>query len=347
MSTLEVKVKPPGGGAFDQWNEKPSLIHSDDSAENGDHFVVETDENRRSVIRFGNGKNGMELPEGAVVQCRYQYGQPLEGNVGADMIFNFDDATVTTMAGAGLPLQLRSCWNPFDVTNARDREPVSEIIRRVPEAYRYRQLRAVTLADYVSRAEEIQGVSRATARYLWTGSWRTVRLTIDPAGTSDLSYELRQTVESYLNAVRLIGEDIEVRPPLFVPLEIKVKLCAAPDYWPEDVRFILEQEFSSGWTPDGRKGFFHPDLWTFGQPLYASQIIGQAMKVKGVEHIVAQRKKKGSADVISVSIKRWNSPASPTDSFTQINYNEIVQVKNDPDDMNKGFITFEVKGGRQ
>ncbi len=345
VSTLKVQIDT--GSGKDSWDEVPSLIHSDDSAENGDHFAVETDENRRSLIRFGNGKNGMELPDGAEVTCTYQYGDPLAGNVGADTVVNFDDTTVIADPAAP-PIILRACWNPFDVTNGRDREPVAEIIRRVPEAYRQRQLRAVTLADYVARAEQIPGVSRAAARYAWTGSWRTVRVTIDPAGTSVLSYKLRNQVESYLDAVRLIGEDLEIRPPIFVPLEVKVKLCAVPDVWPEDIKFILEQEFSDGWTPDGRMGFFHPDLWTFGQPLYASQIIGRAMKIKGVEHVVAQRKYPAFvAPTISVSIKRWDSPFAPVESLTQVNYNEIIQVQNDPDHMERGSITFEVKGGRQ
>jgi hypothetical protein len=154
-------------------------------------------------------------------------------------------------------------------------------------------------------------------------------------------------VESYLNAVRLIGEDIEVRPPHFVPLEIKVKLCVKPDVWPEDIQFVLEQEFSDGWTPDGRMGFFHPDLWTFGQPLYASQIIGRVLAVKGVEHVVAQRQDASSDPPISVSIKRWSSPAAAVESLTQIDINEIILVQNDPDHMELGTITFELKGGRQ
>jgi len=336
ISTIKLDVKTSSGGTPDSWDEVPSLIHSDDSAEGGDHFVVETDENRASVIRFGNGKNGMELPDNAIVTCVYQYGEPLEGNVGADMIVHFDAATVS-----GDPsLIVRGCWNPFDVTTARSREPAAEIIRRVPEAYRQHQLRAVTLADYVARAEKIKGVSRAAAHYAWTGSWRTVQITIDPVGTSELSYKLRKHVEASLNAVRLIGEDLEVRPPMFVPLEIKVKLCAAPDVWPEDIKFVLEQEFSDGWTPDGRMGFFHPDLWTFGQPLYASQIIGRALQVKGVEHAVPQPS-------ISVLITRWNSPVAPVESFTQLRHNEIIMVQNDPDHMERGIITFDVKGGRQ
>jgi predicted phage baseplate assembly protein len=346
VSTLEVTVETSGGGG-DVWDEVPNFIHSDDSSENGDHFVVETDENRRSIIRFGNGRNGRELPDGAKVTCTYQYGMPLEGNVGADKIVNFNAATVA--GDPALPvILLRSCRNPFDVTNGIDREPIAEIIRRVPEAYRYRQLRAVTLADYVARAEEIAGVSRAAARYGWTGSWRTVRVTIDPVGTTELSYKLRKTVASYLNAVRLIGEDLEIRPPVLVPLEINVMLCANSDVWPEDIRFVLEEEFSAGWTPDGRKGFFHPDEWTFGQALYASQIIGRAIKVKGVEHAVGQKTSVGGVEkTISVSIKRWNAPFAATDSLTQLNFNEIILVMSDPDHMEHGFIRFDVKGGRQ
>ena len=345
VSTLETKIKTASGE--DPWNEVPSLIHSDDSAEGGDHFVVETDENRRSLIRFGNGKNGMKLPVGAEVTCTYQFGTPLDGNVGADMIASFDASTVTFDPTVP-PLSLRTCWNPFDVTNGRDRESAAEIIRRVPEAYRQRQLRAVTLADYVARAEGVEGVSRAAAKYAWTGSWRTVRVTIDPKSTTELSYTLRKKVEANLNAVRLIGEDIEVRPPIFVPLEIRVKLCATPDVWPEDIKFILEQEFSDGWTPDGRMGFFHPDLWTFGQKLYASQIIGRTLQVGGVEHAVAQKKNALSTEPpVSVLIKRWNSPSTPVESLTQVNYNEIIIVENNPDHMERGIIIFEVKGGRQ
>jgi hypothetical protein len=331
FSTLKIEVEEFGGGK-DLWDEVPSLIHSDESDENGDHFVVETDENRQSYIRFGNGINGKELSDGAIVTCEYQFGEPLEGNIGAEMLVSFD---IDSIDSAPVGLQIRSCWNPFDVTDGLDREPVAEIIRRVPEAYRARQLRAVTLADYIARAEEITGVSRAAARYAWTGSWRTVRVTIDPIGTNELSDELRKEVFNYLEAVRLIGEDLEIRPPKFVPLEIKVALCAAPDVWIEDIKFVLEEEFSVGWTPDGRRGFFHPDLWTFGQTLYASQIIGRVMQVRGVEHI------------ISVEIKRRNSPLAATDSFTKVAYNEIIEVLSDADQLERGSITFDVKGGRQ
>lgn len=341
LSTLAVSVQQPGGG-LDPWDEVPSFIHSDDSDENGDHFVVETDEERLSYIRFGNGKNGKELPENAEVHCTYQVGDGLDGNIGLDRLINFDPAAnafLKLQAGVLAPAPLADgniirTGNPFDVTNGRAPEPAATIIRRAPEAYRVRQLRAITLQDYINRAEELPAVSRAAARYAWTGSWRTVQIAIDPVGTIVLTEAARLDIARYLNAVRLIGEDLEIRPPQFVPLEIHVSLCAGVDYWAEDLKAILEQELSDGWTPDGRMAFFHPDLWTFGQQLKASQIIGRILAAEGVEHIIA------------VTMRRWNGPATLSDEITTVAFNEILQVVNDPDHQEKGFIDFDVQGGR-
>ncbi|MCP4117246.1 MAG: putative baseplate assembly protein [Desulfobacteraceae bacterium] len=340
VSTLEVEVETPGGGG-DPWKEVISLIHSD---EKNDHFMVETDEMGESLIRFGNGINGRELPEGAVVRCEFQAGPGGDGNIGADTLTSFDAASFP---------EIKACRNPFDVTNGRTPEPVKEILRRVPEAYGSRQFRAVTLRDYEKRAEELAGVSRAAARYAWTGSWRTVEIAVDPVGTTRLTRNLRKKIARHLDAVRLIGEDLEIRPPRFVPLALCVSLCIHLDYWPEDIRYLLEQEFSEGFTQDGRMGFFHPDRWTFGRELRASQIIGRVQSVKGVGHVQG------------VSMKRWNEATlgdyQPTDEgyhclafskpgmndVIQVKANEIIQARNDPDHMEKGFILFDVRGGRQ
>lgn len=323
-STLDVTVKI--GSVDYEWNEEVSLVHSDDSDKNGNHFVVETDEDGRSLIRFGDGINGKKIPYGSEIHCFYQIGRGLDGNIGRDKLFNFDKTKLSN---------IESCYNPFNATNGRDPEPVEEIIRRIPEAYRSRQLRAVTLNDYVNRAQELGEVSRAVARYVWTGSWRSVHITIDPAGTDELKDEVRDKIMRDLDSVRLIGEDLEIRPPKFVPLRIDVLLCVHPDYWAEDIKSVLEQEFSNGYTTDRRKAFFHPDLWTFGQEIRRSQIIGRVQSIMGVDHVV---------DVI---VRRWGEAAPQADGIIKLRPNEIIQVKNDPNQMETGYIFFDVKGGRQ
>ena len=329
QSTLQVEVVSDGPGEI--WDEVISLVHSDDSAEDGDHFVVETDEHQRSTVRFGNGVNGRLLDTGSVVHCDYQHGNGIAGNVGADTIVQFQPLG-GLLAGA-----IERVWNPFDVTDGRDPEPIDRILRNAPEAYRARQLRAITLADYIRRAEEVPGVARAVARYAWTGSWRTVRIVIDPEGTIVVSPELRAAVADHLEAVRLIGEDIELRPPRLVPLVIDVSICLSPDFWPEDVRFVLEQELSDTWTPDGRRGFFHPDAWTFGQALHRSQLAGRIHAVTGVEHIV------------SIAMKRRNDPGAALLDVEQlpVAFDEIVLVENDPNQLERGSIHFTLQGGRQ
>ena len=333
-TTLEVTVSGFAGA----WDERIDLI---DSEGDDEHFVVETDEEGRSLLRFGNGVNGAPLPPRAVVTCRYQVGQGTAGNVGADALTGFDPA--------GLP-GVDRVWNPLDVVNGRDPEPAAEVLRRAPEAYRVRQLRAVTLEDYAQRAEELPGVANAAARYRWAGSWRTVQIAIDPVGATTLTRELRRRVADHLEAVRLIGEDLEILPAVYVPLDVKLRLCAHPRYWPEHLRMTLEMEFSDGWTPDGRRGFFHPDAWTFGQPLYASQIIGRALAVPGIDR------------VLSLSMRRWNpgaggglttvvlAPGDLPDSLIErldVGAFEIIRVENDPDRLERGRILFEILGGRR
>jgi len=337
-STLWLEVEAPGS-AREAWDEVASLVHSDDSAENGDHYAVETDERRRSTLRFGNGTNGRALPVGATVHAQYQAGVGAEGNIGADQLVN-----VAALSGL-LNGAVIAATNPFDVTNGRDPESAERVRRNAPEAFRTRQLRAVTLADYEQRAEEVQGVAQAVARYAWTGSWRTVRITLDPAGFTALGDarsralwdELRPRVADHLEAVRLLGEDLELRPPRYVPLEVRITVCAAPAYWREDIRFVLEQEFSDSWTSDGRRGFFHPDEWNFGQALHRSAIEGRIHRVAGVEHIV------------SIEMKRFSAPLPGIGSgaVLEMSFDEVVLLANDPSHLERGLIRFEVLGGRQ
>ena len=333
-TTLEVEVKD----FAHPWTEQSDLVESEPEHE---HFIVETDEYARSRIRFGNGVNGRALPEETVVTCRYRVGLGEAGNVGFDRITGFDPLGYQ---------QVTEIWNPFDVTNGRAPEPTAEILRRVPEAYRARQLRAVTLQDYADRAEELPEVSRAAARYIWTGSWRGVRVAIDPAGGTELDETARLRIEAYLDAVRLIGEDLEVRPADFIPLDIHLEICADPDYWIDDLNVLLDQEFSDGYTPGGRRGFFHPDEWTFGQPLYASQLIGRALGVTGVGRVLSVSMRRlhpqGGPALTTVTIDPDDVPENIVDKLEMQAF-EILQVANDPSRLEHGRITFHFQGGRQ
>jgi len=328
------------GGFADPWLEQSDLIESRD----GDpHFIVETDEYHDSRLRFGNNRNGRALAPDAVVTCDYQVGRGTAGNIGADTLTGFDPAVQPLVTGV---------WNPFDIGNGRAPEPVAEIIRRVPEAFRARQLRAVTLEDYARRAEELPIVAHAHASYAWTGSWRTVRVAIDPRDSTVLAEADRRRIADHLDAVRLIGEDLEVRPATYVPLDIHLRVCAHPDFWPEHLRRALVLEFSDGYTADGRRGFFHPDEWTFGQALHVSQLIGRALSVPGVGRVLRASIKRlhglsgPSLSTIIVAIPDA-ATAHPVRKPLVAQPHESIPVPNYPSRLETGRVAFEILGGRR
>jgi hypothetical protein len=322
-TTSTIRVSVTLGVEQQEWIETPDLIHSTDS---DSHYTIETDEAGLSTVRFGNGINGKKLSENAEVVCTYLKGIGSAGNVGADTLLYFNHLV--------FPEIEHNCWNPFDVNNGRNMERSESIIRRVPEAYKSRQRRAITLQDYVDRVEEVPGVSKASAEYQWTGSWRTVRISVDPKAGFELEENLRNQIIRHLNAIKLLGEDFEIRKAHYIPLEIEVTFCVNEQYWVEDLRYIVEQEFSTRYTMEDKPAFFNPDLWTFGQNLHSSQIIGRLESISGIDHVVEiKMKRKGEGFQL--------------ENFIEIGMNEILRVANDHDHPEWGFVHFTLKGGRK
>ena len=70
VSTVHVTVADASG--MTTWQEQPDLIHSDGVTDR--HFVVETDELLRTLVRFGDGTNGIALPDDATVTCSWLSG---------------------------------------------------------------------------------------------------------------------------------------------------------------------------------------------------------------------------------------------------------------------------------
>ena len=141
----------------------------------------------------------------------------------------------------------------------------------LPQAFR-KQERAVTESDYVEVLKRHPEVQRATAEFRWFGGWYTVLVTIDRFGGNKVDAKFRADIRMYLEKYRLAGLDIEINEPRYVPLYIRMDVCVAPNYFRDIVKRELMELFSNSDLPDGRTGFFHPDNFTFGQPVYLSKV---------------------------------------------------------------------------
>jgi hypothetical protein len=303
-----------------------------DSKQFDRHFVVETKNNGRAMIRFGDGKFGMRPPQGSHLKVTYRVGNGASGNVGAETLVHILE-----------PDPLPSDWpdaigvrNPLPTWGGIDPETADQVKLLAPKAFHAKQFRAVTEEDYAQAAETHAEVDKAVATFRWTGSWHTVFITIDPCGHTELMPDLEARVRSHIIRYKLAGYDIEIDPPIYVPLEIEVNVCVARDHFRPQVKDAVLEALSSRVFSDGRKGFFHPDNFTFGQSVYLSQLYEVVEGVPGVD----------SAEV--VIFKRFAKEANGEldQGFISTNRLEIARLDNDANFPENGVLRLNMMAGK-
>lgn len=305
----------------EQWLPRRDLLGSDRFA---GEFVVETELDGIARLRFGDGILGKAPASKATLRATYRTGNGRAGNIGADTL----KCMVTPLSG------IEQVRNPIAARGGADPESMEQIRQFAPQAFRTQE-RAVTEADYAEVARRHPEVQQAAARFRWTGSWQTVFVTVDRKGGRDVDADFEDEMRRFLGRFRLAGYDLEINAPVFVPLDIGVLVCVAPGFFGSDVKQTLLDIFSTRDLSGGQRGFFHPDNFSFGQPVYLSRIYETAMAVNGVA---------------SVEVTRF-SRFGKTPNHELDNYMltpaalEIVRLDNDPNFPENGKIEFEMHGG--
>jgi predicted phage baseplate assembly protein len=217
-----------------------------------------------------------------------------------------------------------------------DPETLEEVRQRAPSAFRVQE-RAVTPSDYAEKTRACRSdVQRAAATFRWTGSWRTVFVTVDRFGAQEVDDEFRDDLRECLERVRMAGHDLNVSPPVFVPLELEMLVCVGRDYLASDVRRALLALFNNRLTGGGRKGLFHPDNFSFGEPVYLSPFYTAAQSIAGVERVAIS------------TFQRVDRPETSGISSGRIDMAplEIARLDNDRNFPERGVFTLAVEGGR-
>lgn len=315
-----------------QWHPKRDLLI--DSAASDQHFVVEVESDGTSYLRFGNDKNGFRPNVETTFKAQYRLGNGKAGNIGANTIAHLvtNDANVL----ATLPAENSSVSNPLPALGGKEKESIEEVKLYAPQAFRTQE-RAVTPADYEAFAKQCKpDIQRASANYRWTGSWKTAFITVDRFGglAVDNTYEteLQQCLEQY----RLAGFDLQVEPPIYVSLEISMEVCVDRAFFAHNVRQVLLEVFSNRILPDGRRGVFHPDNFSFGQPVYLSRLYHAAQSVQGVNSVEITQ------------FQRQEIPGSNGLETGRLDFGrrEIARLDNDPNFPTHGLFNLTMKGGR-
>jgi hypothetical protein len=301
------------------WSARESLL-SDSAADT--HFVVEIEADGTARLRFGDGVNGRRPASDSAFTARYRIGNGTAGNVGADTLIFCD-------------LKKVKCINPLPAVGGTDPETADQIRRRAPLAF-MTQERAVTMADYERVTEMNAQIENSVATLRWTGSWYTVFITGEPKCGSMLSSTLRRELRKNINRYRLAGQDLELESPQYVSLHIELTVCVDPAYFRSDVERALTQLLGSRILPDGTRGLFHADNFTFGQPVYLSPVYAAARRIAGVTSILA-------------TVFQPEGPPTPLYLNTgriPLGPFQIARLDNDPSLPDHGRLTLAMQGGK-
>jgi hypothetical protein len=323
QATPQVKLKSQLGTQLDDWSPQPDLL-----ASKADHttFVVEIQDDGTARLRFGDDTHGRRPNDGTTFTAMYRVGNGTAGNVGAEAI-------AYLVAGAGLVIA--SISNRLPAFGGIDPEDVEAARRDAPRAFR-RQERAVTAADYAAAAERRPDVQRAAASFRWTGSWHTVFVTADRLGGAAVDAPFETKMRRHLECFRMAGYDLEVDGPRYVPLDVILHLCVKAAYFRIDVVAAVREVLSSRLLPNGRRGIFHADYFSFGEPVYLSRIVAAAQAVEGVD---------------SVRVDRFQRLVDPRPDSIEtgvipIGRLEVAQLENDPGFRERGVLKLTAGGGK-
>jgi hypothetical protein len=257
-STLEVRVDDVA------WEEVPRFRGA---GPRDRVFITRIDDQDRTHVVFGDGRNGARLPTGVEnLRADYRKGAGAAGNVPADRISLL----------LRRPPGVRAVTNPIAASGGVDRETLEDARRRAPLSVVTLE-RIVSLEDYASFARAFHGIAMARATWVWDRDRRGVLLTV--AGPGGAAVEKSSKLEKSLREAIAAAADPQVpvhiasfRPATFgVQLKVKVRkeegFLAARVL--DDVRAALTDAFSF-------------ERRAFGQNVAKSEIIAAAARVAGV-----------------------------------------------------------------
>ena len=225
------------------------------------------------------------------------------------------------------------------------------------------QHRMVTLDDYMHRVEEHPLVLRAHSWTEWSGSWSIIKVAVIPWKRNKLDDEgieyndqiiadiesfhkskdifipdfsnspsIRTVLKPYLDAYRMIGQEVELYDAKEVGIFMSLVVTVDPNYFQSEVQFAVNQALGTSDT-----GFFKPGRLQFGEDLFAGDIFETVMNIDGVENLYIERFKRAGTTFTDQS----------ESGRIVLNGLEIAVCDNNSADPARGYYYLKFQGGRR
>jgi hypothetical protein len=318
----------PGVGVGHRWRPVRDLLGS---APDDRDFVVEVDDSESSQIRFGDGESGRVPEARSRFHAIYRVGNGPAGNVGTEAISRLVTKR-TSLSGVSVGVR-----NPMPAVGGVAPEPIEQVRLLAPHAFRRLLARAVTAADYAAIVErDFPSVQQVSAWTRFTGSHSEVLVAVDQVGSTEPEPGLLRRIAHHLERFRRIGHDVVVTSAVHVSIYLELFVCVDPSYLRAPVEAAVRHALSARRNDDGTVGLFHPDRRSFGDGVFASDIVAVVQALAGVRSVKVRalhRLYEGPMGELAEGVLRLRPP-------------EIARLENDPSQPDLGVLAIEMGGGR-
>ncbi len=238
-------------------------------------FTTYLDSNGLTWIEFGDGINGLVPTTNTAITVSYVVGAGSAGNLAAGAVGFFVDPI------PGVATQIATNGTSFvssAFTGGTDPETNDQIRANAPASYATAQ-RAVSLPDFIAMAQNIPGVTAATAVAAHSTS---VTLYLMGANNQAASDTVQAAVEAFFAGKTLAGVSVTTAQPTLVPIDVGTN--ANP------IQLYIQTGFSQTGVVAKVKSaiaalFTSPNV-SFGQTINVGTIYSTVLAISGVQYCV-------------------------------------------------------------
>lgn len=244
------------------WQERPTMFGAPPTER---AFTLETDEQGRALVTFGDGLRGARLPSGVNnVRAAYRKSLGTEGNVGAEKLTQLMTR----------PLGLKSVSNPLPAEGGTDPEPADAARQTIPLTTRTLG-RAVSLLDYEDFARAFSGIAKASAEVLQPRNGQTIAITL-AAPNGGLLTQASPVWQNLLAALKASGDphvNVTLLDHQASTFRLGLQVKVDPAFAAKTVLSAVESALRAHFSFEAR---------ALGQAVQQSDIIAVAQAVPGV-----------------------------------------------------------------
>jgi hypothetical protein len=261
FATIQVSVNE--GAGFELWSD--GTQSTEDTPESGKYYTTEVDENNVTTIVFGDGISG-KIPTVGVdnLKATYRVGGGFHTNVGAGTIKVLQSSLIG----------VKTVTNIIAATGGVDRESIEETRSLAPKSHRSSS-RAVTKADYETLSKTIPGVAKASADVDPVVATK-VNVTIAPVGGGVPTEDLRQSVFSLLDDLKIIMTQVDIKDPLYLTANLELKVNVQDGFTQAEVKTYVDEAVTNLFAFSNRdfgQGEFISRLYQVLNPLLGVRFI--------------------------------------------------------------------------